>query len=109
MEGKADAVLIRAIEPVEGIPVMLLRRDHGRLSSKLTAGPGVLTKALGITTAHYGTPLTGDLIWLEDHGERIAADQIIASPRVGVGYAGADALHPWRFRLRDNPWTSPAK
>ena len=93
--GKADAVLIRAIEPVEGIPEMLLRRDHGRLSSKLTAGPGVLTKALGITTAHYGTRLTGD--------------QILASPRVGVAYAGADALHPWRFRLRDNPWTSPAK
>jgi DNA-3-methyladenine glycosylase len=107
--GKADAVLIRAIEPLEGIPEMLLRRQHARLSPKLTAGPGVLTRALGIQTAHYGTPLTGDLIWLEDRQEVIPEDQLIASPRVGVGYAGADAHHPWRFRLRGSPWTSPAK
>lgn len=109
LEGKADAVLIRAIEPVEGIPEMLLRRGHARLSPKLTAGPGVLTRALGITTAHYGTLLSGDRIWLEDRQEEIPESHIIASPRVGVAYAGADALHPWRFRLRDSPWTSPAK
>ncbi|MGV3502425.1 MAG: DNA-3-methyladenine glycosylase [Adhaeribacter sp.] len=109
VEGKADAVLIRALEPLEGIPEMLLRRGHSRLSPKLTAGPGVLTKALGITTAHYGTSLTGELIWLEDRQEEIPEARIIASPRVGVAYAGADAGHPWRFRLRNNPWTSPAK
>ena len=109
VEGKADAVLIRAIEPVEGLPEMLLRRAHPRLSPKLTAGPGVLTKALGITTSHYGTPLTGDLIWLEDRREAIREEHILASPRVGVAYAGADALHPWRFRLHNSPWTSPAK
>jgi DNA-3-methyladenine glycosylase len=107
--GKADAVLIRALEPVEGIPEMLLRRHHTRLSPKLTAGPGVLTRALGIQTSHYGTPLTGDLIWLEDRGEVISESQLLVSPRVGVAYAGPDALHPWRFRLRDSPWTSPAK
>lgn len=108
-EGKADAVLIRAIEPVAGIPEMLHRRHHARLSPKLTAGPGVLTRALGIRTSHYGTPLTGNLIWLEDWHELVPEQELIVSPRVGVGYAGPDALHPWRFRLRNNPWTSPAK
>jgi DNA-3-methyladenine glycosylase len=107
--GKADAVLIRALEPVEGIPEMLLRRHHSRLTPKLTAGPGVLTRALGIKTSHYGTALTDGLIWLEDRGEVFPEDQIIASPRVGVAYAGVDASHPWRFRLRGSPWTSPAK
>jgi DNA-3-methyladenine glycosylase len=107
--GKADAVLIRAIEPVAGIPEMLRRRRHSRLSAKLTAGPGVLTRALGIQTCHYGTDLTGDLIWLEDRGDVIAPDQVLASARVGVAYAGTDAFHPWRFRLKGNSWTSPAK
>jgi len=106
---KADAVLIRAIEPTEGLPEMQLRRNLSKPSFKLTAGPGLLTMALGIKTKHYGTDLTGGLIWLEDHGEVIPEEQIIASPRVGVAYAGADALLPWRFRLQGNRWTSPAK
>jgi DNA-3-methyladenine glycosylase len=107
--GKADAVLLRAIEPTDGIPEMLLRRQHSRLSPKLTAGPGVLTRALGIQTAHYSTALTGELIWLEDRQEATCKDQVMASPRVGVAYAGEDARHPWRFRLQGSPWTSPAK
>jgi len=105
----ADAVLIRAIEPTEGFPEMLLRRNHTKVTSRLTAGPGLLTIALGITTKHYGTNLTGDLIWLEDRNEPVAEEQIIASPRVGVAYAGTDALLPWRFRLKNSKWTSPAK
>jgi len=105
----ADAVLIRAIEPTEGFPEMLLRRNHTKVTSRLTAGPGLLTIALGITTKHYGTDLTGDLIWLEDRNEPVSEDQIIVSPRVGVAYAGADALLPWRFRLKNSKWTSPAK
>jgi len=107
--GKADAVLIRAIEPTEGIPEMLLRRNHTKITSKLTAGPGLVTIALGINKNHYGIDLTGSVIWLEDRGEEVAPDQIIASPRVGVAYAGVDALLPWRFRLKGNKWTSPAK
>jgi len=106
---RADAVLIRAIEPTEGIPEMLLRRNHTKITRRLTAGPGLLTIALGITTKYYGTDLTGDLIWLEDWNETVTDDEIIASPRVGVGYAGTDALLPWRFRLKGNKWTSPAK
>ena len=107
--GRADAVLIRAIEPTEGIPEMLLRRGHTKVTRRLTAGPGLLTLVLGINTKHYGTDLTGDVIWLEDQNEIVSEDQIIASPRVGVGYAGTDALLPWRFRLKNSIWTSSAK
>jgi len=107
--GKADAVLIRGLEPTEGIPEMLLRRGLSTVARNLTAGPGLLTQALGITTKHYGTDLTGDLIWLEDHGEQIPTDQILASPRIGIDYAGDDAALPWRFRIKDNKWASPAK
>lgn len=105
----ADAVLIRAIEPTEGLPEMLLRRNQTTISPKLTAGPGLVTLALGITTRHYGTDLTGETIWLEDQGEILTENQVIASPRVGVAYAGTDALLPWRFRLQGSNWTSKAK
>ena len=107
--GKADAVLITAIEPTEGIPEMLLRRNHSEVKTNLTAGPGLVTIALGINKQHYGTPLTGNIIWLEDHHDPIPEDQILASPRVGVAYAGEDALLPWRFRIKGSKWTSPAK
>ncbi|WP_324675576.1 DNA-3-methyladenine glycosylase [Hymenobacter sp. GOD-10R] len=107
--GKADAVLIRAIEPVEGIPEMLVRRGLAKVSSKLTAGPGLVTQALGITTAYYGTSVVGDIIWIEDYDETIPDELIIASPRVGIDYAGDDATLPWRFRLKNSKWTSPAK
>jgi DNA-3-methyladenine glycosylase len=107
--GKADAVLIRGLEPTEGIPEMLLRRGIPAVQRNLTAGPGLLTQALGITTAHYGTDLTGDLIWLEDAGEQVAYDDIITSPRVGIDYAGDDAALPWRFRLKSSKWVSPAR
>ncbi len=108
-EGKADAVLIRAIEPTEGIPEMLLRRSHAKVTPKLTAGPGLVTIALGISKKHYGTDLTGPIIWLEDRNEKFDEEQMIASPRVGVDYAGPDALLPWRFRLKGSKYTSPAK
>lgn len=107
--GRADAVLIRAIEPTEGVAEMMRRRQLRRPEPRLTAGPGVLCQALGITTAHYGTDLTGNLIWVEDRREPVAEEAIMASPRVGVDYAGEDALLPWRFRIKGNRWTSRAK
>lgn len=107
--GKADAVLIRGLEPTEGIPEMLLRRGMTAVQRNLTGGPGLLTQALSISTALYGTDLTSDTIWLEDHGDTIAAEEIRASPRVGIDYAGDDAALPWRFRLIGSKWTSPAR
>jgi len=107
--GKADAVLIRGLEPTEGIPEMMLRRGLSAVAPKLTAGPGLLTQALGISVPHYGTDLSGDLIWIEDRGDSVPDDLVLASPRVGIDYAGDDAALPWRFRLRGSKWTSPAK
>ncbi|MBX9851465.1 MAG: DNA-3-methyladenine glycosylase [Cytophagaceae bacterium] len=103
------AILIRAIEPKEGTETMLKRRRKTRVSYGLTAGPGSLSLALGITTKHNGLDLAGDMIWLEDKGIVIPEKEIIKSPRVGVAYAEEYAAKPWRFRIKDNPWTSKAK
>lgn len=105
-EGLADAVLIRAIEPLEGIEEMLLRRGLPNVEKRLTAGPGVMSQALGISREQYGEPLTGHTIWVENRNEEVKEEDILARPRVGVGYAGEDALLPWRFSIKNNPWVS---
>lgn len=110
-EGMAQAVLIRAIEPVEGLDVMLKRRTFNTLKPQLTAGPGVLSKAMGIITQHTGSPIlnTKHNLWIEDRNCQIQPIDIIASPRVGVAYAEECADWPWRFRIKNSRWTSPAK
>jgi DNA-3-methyladenine glycosylase len=106
---KPDTVLIRAIEPLIGLDIMLERRGLAEVSPKLTAGPGLLTQALGITPALTGTDLQGDVLWLEDRGEEIPEEQVRRSARVGLAYAGAEAAAlPWRFRIIGSPWTSKA-
>ncbi|GGK60535.1 DNA-3-methyladenine glycosylase [Rufibacter glacialis] len=107
--GTADAVLIRAIEPTEGIEEMQLRRGLSKVEPRLTAGPGLVTQALGISTRHNGIDLSGNEIWFEDRGVQVPEDQIVAGLRVGVAYAGADALLPWRFSLKGSRWVSKAK
>lgn len=107
----AHAVLIRAVQPVDNVELMLVRRKMVKPERRLTAGPGALTGALGILTAHTGLSMldpTGP-IWLEDRGEVVLEENIVASPRVGVAYAGECAEWPWRFRIKNSPWTSPAK
>ena len=115
---KADAVLIRAVEPIEGIETMLERRKMEKMKDKnsnfklkrnLTAGPGIMSIAMGIDLSDYGEDLTQNRIWLEDRGEIIKEDKIIASARVNIDYAEEDKDLPWRFRIKDNKWTSPAK
>lgn len=105
------AVLIRAVEPVENIETMLLRRNIKVLKPNVTAGPGALSQAMGITTAYSGVSLIAEnsVIRIEDQGLRIKTNEITASPRVGVGYAQEWAPIPWRFRVKDSIWTSPAK
>ena len=101
VEGNPHAVLIRAIEPTDGVELMLHRRNMKEVSPKLSGGPGTLTQALGIKTTHTQTDLTGEQIWLEDRGFLVPEDEIIAGPRVGVSYAGEDAENPWRFQLKN--------
>ncbi|MDN5203777.1 DNA-3-methyladenine glycosylase [Fulvivirgaceae bacterium BMA10] len=104
---KADAVLIRAIEPLEGLDIMISRRKKEKIDYKLTQGPGSLSQALGIHTSMMGTSLINKKkIWIEDRDNKVSETQIVSSLRVGVGYAREDALLPWRFYLKENPWVS---
>ena len=107
-EGIPHAVLIRAIEPKDGIEIMLQRRNKKTVNQSLAAGPGALTQALGITVANSGVSLNDNLIWLEDQNIFYSNQDIIASPRVGVQYAGKDAQNSWRFRIENCPYVSPA-
>lgn len=104
--GVPEAVLVRAIEPTHGIREMELRR--GKLANRfhLTSGPGKLTKALGIDRKFNGKSLLQDEIWIEDLSLRVSPTKIAASPRIGIDYAGEDALLPWRFTIRENNWLS---
>lgn len=100
------AVLIRAIEPSCGIKAMLQRRNLTKPQKKLTAGPGNLSRALGITTTQDQIKLNSKTLWLEDRNINIKNNQIISSPRVGVDYAQEHAQLPWRFTIENNPWVS---
>lgn len=107
--GFADAVLIRAAEPIYNVELMMRRRNISRPDDyRLTAGPGALSQAMGICTAHYGESLQGNRIRIVDY-QHVAEKNILAGPRVGVAYAGKDALLPWRFRIAGNAWCSRAK
>lgn len=97
-QGNPHAILIRAIRPVDGIALMEKRRNMKASQKNFSSGPGTVCKALGITTSHNATSLYGsDLIWIEDRGIRVPAREISITPRIGIDYAGEDALRPNRF------------
>jgi DNA-3-methyladenine glycosylase len=96
-EGVPHAVLVRAGRPLCGVDAMLERRGKDRADRSLLGGPGSFAKALGITTELSGASLDGDRVWIEDHGFRAPERRIAAGPRIGVDYAGDDALLPYRF------------
>ena len=104
-QGEADAVLIRALEPAEGASLMV-RRMGAKSDWRITAGPGKLTKALGIDRRLNGQEPWSSQLWLEDIGDMIKPDQIVSGQRIGIDYAGRDALLPWRFFLKGNAWIS---
>jgi DNA-3-methyladenine glycosylase len=106
VEGHAQAILIRAIEPTEGIEIMLARKNMEVLKPNITAGPGSVAKALGIDRRLNGISLQSDELWIEDRGLSFTDDQIAAVPRIGVAYAGQDALLPYRFYVKGNPFVS---
>jgi DNA-3-methyladenine glycosylase len=103
------AILVRGVEPLEGIPVMLERVGKPRLDHSLTRGPGNLSRALGLLTVHTGTTLLGGEIWIGDDGVRVPRSQIARTPRIGVDYAGPDAELPYRFFIKGNPFVSGPK
>lgn len=105
------AILIRAVEPIVGIDIMLKRRNMGKIERRMTAGPGSLGKAMGISTHLNGVSLlsTDSPVYVTESARDYTPADIIASPRVGVDYAAECKDWPWRFRLKNSKWTSPAK
>jgi DNA-3-methyladenine glycosylase len=101
-----DAVLIRAIEPLQGIDIMLERTGKTKLDRTLTRGPGNVGKALGIFKHHSGLFLLDEEIYLIDDGEKISAENMGVSKRIGVESAGPDALLPYRFYVKGNKYVS---
>lgn len=102
--GKPDCVLIRALEPVLGESEMCLRRGKSAIK-RITSGPGTVSQALGITTKDNGETLHGDRIWIAKDLQNFTFG-IVEAPRIGVAYAGEDALLPWRYYVKDNPFVS---
>ena len=102
-----DAILIRAIEPLQGIDTMLKRTGKATFDSTLTKGPGNVGKALGISKKHSGLLLTNDEVFIyTDEESEVSADLIGSSKRIGVESAGADALLPYRFYMKGNRFVS---
>ena len=102
------AVLIRAVEPTDGIDLICKRRGK-KYNLNLTNGPGSLTMALGINTSHSRRSLLESKIWIESRNINIKNNNIISSPRVGIDYAQEYIKKPWRYRIKNNPWCSPMK
>ena len=103
-EGIPHAILVRAVEPSEGLDIMR-RRRRGRSEYELTSGPGRLCLALGIDRKLDKADLLGDRVWIEE-GISISPRQISRGPRIGIDYAEEWIKNPWRFWIKDNPFVS---
>ncbi len=96
------AVLIRAVQPVDGMATILRRRGMKEPKKNISAGPGTVSQALGIQVRSNGLSLTGNKIWIEDRSLIIKQSDIITGRRIGVDYAGKDAKLPYRFLIKTN-------
>ena len=102
--GTPHAILVRAVEPSEGLEIMRLRRQ-GRSEYELTSGPGRLCLAMGIDRTLDKADLLGGRVWIEEAAS-FSPRQIARGPRVGIDYAEEWVGKPWRFWVRDNPFVS---
>jgi DNA-3-methyladenine glycosylase len=109
VEDIPHAILVRALEPVEGMEIMRGRR-HAHPDHNLTNGPGKLCIAMGIGRQFDGADLLGRKVWLEEY-EKVSPRQVARGPRIGIDYAEKWIDKPWRFWVKDNKFVSrsPAK
>jgi DNA-3-methyladenine glycosylase len=105
-EGEPQAILIRAVDPMEGRDIMLQRTGKKKWEPSLTSGPGKVGKAFGFHTAQCGLSLTSDELYIADDGFEVKEGDIVSSPRIGVDYAGEHAEWHYRFYLKNNLWVS---
>lgn len=106
-KGIPDAVLIRAVEPLQGVDAMLKRTGKKVLDYTLTKGPGNAAKALGISKDHSGINLVGSGLYLAEDNFEVPHSMIGTSKRIGVEGAGLPAAdYPYRFYLKGNRFVS---
>lgn len=105
-QGHADAVLIRGVEPIDGIEIMLKRTGKKKLDETLTRGPGNVGKAFGFHTSQCGTSLVTDELFIAGDGFETSKSMIVSSPRIGVDYAGKHAEWHYRFYLKGSKYVS---
>jgi DNA-3-methyladenine glycosylase len=104
--GKAHAILIRGVEPLDGIDIMLERTGKKKLDETLSRGPGNVGKAFGFHRSQCGLSLQSDELYIADDGFKTDKKMIVASPRIGVAYAGEHALWDYRFYIKGNKFVS---
>ena len=102
-EGIPEGVLIRGLQPTDGLKLMQANRDAAGYN--LTNGPGKLTKALGITREFNGTTLNTGMILLDERGGR-TPKKISSSPRIGIPNKGKWTDELLRFYVEGNPYVS---
>jgi len=105
VESVPDAVLIRAVEPEEGLELMRSRRPV-KQERNLTSGPGKLCAAFGINRSYNGADLLGEQLWIEQGARDVKPNEIVAGPRIGIAYAEEFVEKPWRFWVRGNLYVS---
>ncbi|MEC3875122.1 DNA-3-methyladenine glycosylase [Chryseobacterium salviniae] len=105
-ENDPKSVLVRAVEPFEGLSFIESRRNRPASDKTISSGPGSVCKALGIDMTFNQKPLTGEEIWIEESGLEYSPGEIVSTPRIGVAYAGEHALLPLRFYIKNNSYIS---
>lgn len=106
IQDEPNAILVRALEPLKGVDEMLRRTAKAKADNTLTRGPGNVCKAMGIFTMHTGTSLRSSELYIAEDSFSYSPAEIVTSPRIGVDYAGKDALLPYRFYVKGNPYVS---
>lgn len=108
--GNPHAILIRGLEPTEGLDIMLRRRSLLKPSYRISAGPGAVAQALGLDRRHTNLPVDGSAIWIEEKDDKpVEPGQIECRPRVGMNFEGTYHSIAWRFSIKGNAWVSRAK
>ena len=103
------AILLRALEPVEGLESMARRRE-GRPARDWTNGPGRLTRALGIDKAQHGIDMVGrDSLLTIERGDPLPDKAVMTGPRIGINVPEPSRSWPWRYWMKDNPHVSATR
>lgn len=104
VEDDPKCVLIRGIEPFRGIEIMEIRRKMQATRKEISSGPGSVTKAMGIDSSFNQKLLTGEEIYIEDHGISYESSQISTAARIGIPYAQEHADLPLRFYISSSKY-----